>query len=111
MLTRNVLSNEKVGMEIDMTLLSENDTIALLFSENSGLVLQSEVDLTNHFGEYKIECFQIGKVTPTGKLTFQNNNDQLNLDVASIVIYGFPPLQHLMQSKIIAQKKGSLIIK
>ena len=74
--------SEKVGMEIDMTLLNENDTIALLFSENSGLVLQSEVDLTNHFGEYKIECFQIGKVTQTGKLTFQNNNDQLNLDVA-----------------------------
>ena len=74
--------SEKVGMEIDMTLLNENDTIALLFSENSGLVLQSEVDLTNHFGEYEIECFQIGKVTQTGKLTFQNNNDQLNLDVA-----------------------------
>ncbi len=74
--------SEKVGMEIDMTLLNENDTIALLFSENSGLVLQSEVDLTNHFSEHEIECFQIGKVTQTGKLTFQNNNDQLNLDVA-----------------------------
>ena len=74
--------SEKVGMEIDMTLLNENDTIALLFSENSGLVLQSEVDLTNHFSEHEIECFHIGKVTQTGKLTFQNNNDQLNLDVA-----------------------------
>lgn len=74
--------SEKVGMEIDMTIVNENDTIALLFSENSGLVLQSEVDLTNHFGEYEIECFHIGKVTQTGKLTFQNNNDQLNLDVA-----------------------------
>ena len=74
--------SEKVGMEIDMTIVNENDTIALLFSENSGLVLQSEVDLTNHFGEYEIECFYIGKVTQTGKLTFQNNNDQLNLDVA-----------------------------
>ena len=74
--------SKKVGMEIDMTLLNENDTIALLFSENSGLVLQSEVDLTNHFGKYEIECYQIGKVTETGKLSFQNNNDQLNLDVA-----------------------------
>ena len=37
--------SEKVGMEIDMTLLNENDTIALLFSENSGLVLQSELIL------------------------------------------------------------------
>ena len=74
--------SEKVGMEIDMTLLNENDTIALLFSENSGLVLQSEVNLTNHFGKYEIECYQIGKVTETGKLSFQNNNDQLNLDVA-----------------------------
>ena len=73
---------EKVGMEIDMTLLNESDTIALLFSENSGLVLQSEIDLTTHFGKYEIECFHIGKVTQTGKLTFQNNNDQLNLDVA-----------------------------
>ena len=52
-------------MEIDMTIVNENDTIALLFSENSGLVLQSEVDLLIILAK-KIECFHIGKVTQTG---------------------------------------------
>lgn len=74
--------SEKVGMEIDLTSLNEKDTIALLFSENSGLVLQSEVDLTAHFGEYGVACFSIGKVTDSGELSLQNNQDQLNLDVA-----------------------------
>ncbi len=74
--------SQKVGMEIDLTLLKEKDTTALLFSENSGLLLQSELDLSSHFSDHGVDCHFIGKVTETGKLTVQNNQDHLELDVA-----------------------------
>ena len=71
-----------VGMEIDLTSLMEKDTTALLFAENSGLVLQSEMDLTAHFSAHGIDCHSIGSVTASGRLNVQNNQDQLDLDVA-----------------------------
>jgi phosphoribosylformylglycinamidine synthase len=74
--------SQKVGMEIDLTTLKEKDTTALLFSENSGFLLQSELDLSSHFGDHGVDCHPIGKVTETGKLTVQNNQDHLELDVA-----------------------------
>ena len=73
--------SQNVGMEIDLSSLNEKDTIALLFSENSGLVLQSEMDLSAHFGEHDVMCFSIGKATETGLLAIKNNQDQLKLDV------------------------------
>ena len=74
--------SQNVGMEIDLTSLKEKDTTALLFAENTGLVLQSEIDLTSHFRNHNINCHLIGKVTETGKLIAQNNQDELELDVA-----------------------------
>ncbi len=74
--------SQKVGMEIDLTSLKEKDTTALLFAENSGLLLQSELDLSSYFDYHGIDCHLIGKVTETGKLTVQNNQDQLELDIA-----------------------------
>ena len=74
--------SQKVGMEIDLTTLKEKDTTALLFSENSGFLLQSELDLSSHFGDHGVDCHPVGKVTETGKLTVQNNQDHLELDVA-----------------------------
>tara|TARA_B100001173_G_scaffold312066_1_gene331505 strand:- start:1833 stop:4400 length:2568 start_codon:yes stop_codon:yes gene_type:complete len=74
--------SQNVGMEIDLTSLKEKDTTALLFAENSGLILQSEIDLTSHFINHNINCHLIGKVTETGKLIAQNNQDELELDVA-----------------------------
>ena len=44
--------------------------------------LQSELDLSSHFGDHGVDCHPIGKVTETGKLTVQNNQDHLELDVA-----------------------------
>ena len=54
----------------------------LLFAENSGFLLQSELDLSSHFGDHGVDCYPIGKVTEKGKLTVQNNQDYLELDVA-----------------------------
>ena len=71
-------------MEIDLTTLKEKDTTALLFAENSGFLLQSELDLSSHFGDHGVDCHPIGKVTETGKLTVQNNQDHLGLGCRSI---------------------------
>ncbi|MDA9596990.1 phosphoribosylformylglycinamidine synthase, partial [Flavobacteriaceae bacterium] len=54
--------SQKVGMEIDLTSLTEKDTTALLFAENSGLLLQSEKNFTAHFKSHGITCHPIGKV-------------------------------------------------
>ena len=56
-----------VGMEIDLTSLMEKDTTALLFAENSGWLLQSEMDLTSHFSSRGIDCHSIGSVTASGR--------------------------------------------
>ena len=74
--------SQKVGMEIDLTSLTEKDTTALLFAENSGLLLQSEKDLTAHFKSQGITCHPIGKVNESGILKIQNHQDQLELDVS-----------------------------
>lgn len=73
---------QNVGMEIDLTLLEEKDSTALLFAENSGLVFQSENDLTSHFKSYGISCHVIGIVNESGRLKIVNHKDRLDLDVA-----------------------------
>ena len=55
-------------MEINLTSLKEKDTTALLFAENSGWILQSEMDLTDYFNSFGIDCNSIGIVTGTGRL-------------------------------------------
>ena len=72
----------RVGMEIDLSPLNEKDSTALLFAENSGLVLQSEVDLHAHFKSIGIVCTQIGLVNDSGVLLIQNQEDEVKLDVS-----------------------------
>ena len=69
-------------MEINLTSLKEKDTTALLFAENSGWILQSEMDLTDYFNSFGIDCYSIGIVTGTGRLKTFNNQDELDLDVS-----------------------------
>ena len=71
-----------VGMEINLTSLKEKDTTALLFAENSGWILQSEMDLTDYFNSFGIDCKSIGIVTGTGRLKTSNYQDDLDLDVS-----------------------------
>ena len=71
-----------VGMEIDLTVLSEIDSTALLFAENAGFVLQSESDLSKHFKSKGIKCHRIGKVNQSGVLNISNYKESLKLDVS-----------------------------
>ena len=56
-----------MGMELTFDSIKEDDLIKLLFSENSGIVVQSPVDLTTLFG--KGDCHRIGVVTKSNTLS------------------------------------------
>jgi phosphoribosylformylglycinamidine synthase len=71
-----------VGMQIDLTAVGEKDSVALLFGENSGVILQSESDLDSYFAAEGVTCYPIGMTDDTGKLSLENHNDPLDLDVS-----------------------------
>ena len=71
-----------VGMQIDLTAVGEKDSVALLFGENSGVILQSESDLDSYFATKGVTCYPIGMTDDTGKLSLKNHNDPLDLDVS-----------------------------
>ena len=71
-----------VGMQIDLTAVGEKDSVALLFGENSGVILQSESDLDSYFATKGVTCYPIGMTDDSGKLSLKNHNDPLDLDVS-----------------------------
>ena len=73
--------SNKLGLNIDLTLLNIKDTIKLLFSENSGLLLQSKINLTKHFKKEQIKCFHIGKVISKSNLKIKNFEKNYSFDI------------------------------
>lgn len=71
-----------VGMQIDLTAVGEKGSVALLFGENSGVILQSESDLDSYFAAEGVTCYPIGMTNDSGKLSLKNHNDPLDLDVS-----------------------------
>ncbi len=77
-------SNNEIGLDLDLTTMNEKDSVKLFFSENSGILLQSNIDLTNHFKNKLINCIHIGKVITKSKLIIKNFNDNYNFDVIDL---------------------------
>jgi phosphoribosylformylglycinamidine synthase len=71
-----------IGAELDVTALNEKDSIKLLFSENSGIVIQSKdasiEAILSHAG---IDFFNIGKVIEGDFLNLINANEVFSLTV------------------------------
>ena len=72
-------TSECVGMNINLNEIECKDSIKLLFSENSGVLIQSEVDLTKLFNNLGVKCYKIGEVNTEGKLNITNYEDQYSL--------------------------------
>ena len=63
-------SENNLGAELDLTDLNEKDSIKLLFSENAGIVFQSENDAVEGIlKDNDIDYFNIGKVTNSDALS------------------------------------------
>ncbi|MEK9755567.1 MAG: phosphoribosylformylglycinamidine synthase [Bacteroidota bacterium] len=74
-------SSLNVGMKIDLTNLNCNDSIKLLFSENSGIILQSDQNLDKIFNEIGVECSKIGETIISNELNILNFEDNYVFDI------------------------------
>ncbi|CAM1368959.1 phosphoribosylformylglycinamidine synthase [Tenacibaculum xiamenense] len=74
-----------VGANIDLTSLSESDSIKVLFAENSGIVFQAaDNSVEAILSENDIEFFKIGSVTESDRLNIKNNADVFALSVSEL---------------------------
>jgi phosphoribosylformylglycinamidine synthase len=75
-------SDNSIGANLFFDGLNEKDSIKLLFSENSGLVIQSkDSSIEHYFEEEKIEFFKIGETTKSNKLNIKNFKDNFDIDI------------------------------
>ncbi|EGV44048.1 phosphoribosylformylglycinamidine synthase [Bizionia argentinensis JUB59] len=74
-----------LGAELDLTALNEQDSIKLLFSENSGIVFQAkDSSVEQVLADDNIEFFNIGKVQESDVLTITNDEEVFNLTVSKL---------------------------
>ena len=76
--------SDNLGAEIDLSSINQKDSIKLLFSENSGVVLQTfnDEEIEHQLNQADINYFKIGKVSLSDNLNIINQNDVFNLTVS-----------------------------
>ena len=72
------------GMNLDLTSLKSPDIITLLFSENSGIILQSNHDLKMLLGQHGITCNKIGSTTENQKIELTYYTAKHEFDVIAL---------------------------
>ena len=78
-------ADNDLGADLDLTSLNESDSIKLLFSENSGIVFQSNNgQIFPILYENGINCVKIGTINSEGVLRIKNQDTKLNLNIASL---------------------------
>ena len=71
-----------LGADFNLSAIKENDSIKLLFSENSGIVFQAkDASVEKILKANNIEFFNIGKVTSEATVNIINGADKFNLSV------------------------------
>jgi phosphoribosylformylglycinamidine synthase len=71
-----------LGADFDISALNEDDSIKVLFSENSGLVFQGDASIEASLSENNIEFFKIGTVNNSATVNIKNNEDYFSFDIA-----------------------------
>ena len=74
-----------LSAEIDLSCLTEKDSVKLLFSENSGIVFQAKDDTIEEvLAEENIAFFNIGKVSEGDVLKIINYHDEFNFPISRL---------------------------
>ncbi|MEW4924781.1 phosphoribosylformylglycinamidine synthase [Algibacter sp. 2305UL17-15] len=73
-----------LGADLDISGLNEEDSIKVLFAENSGLVFQGDAFIETVLAENNIEFFNIGTANDSGKVNIKNNEDNFSFDVSEL---------------------------
>ena len=77
-------ADNNLGANIDLTSLSESDSVKLLFSENTGIIFQADASIEKTLLDESIEFFTIGKVIDKGAVTIKNYEDNFTFDVSKV---------------------------
>jgi phosphoribosylformylglycinamidine synthase len=74
-----------LGAELDMSHIGESDLIKLLFSENTGVIIQAKDESVEEvLNSFEIPFYKIGEVTNTPELKIKNNSVELGLNISSL---------------------------
>ncbi len=79
-------ANPNTGAKIDVTNLKEKDSVKLLFSENCGIVFQTNEDASVEaiLLQNNIEFFKIGTVTKAETLQIKNYQETFNFNIPQL---------------------------
>ncbi|MFD2528719.1 phosphoribosylformylglycinamidine synthase [Polaribacter marinaquae] len=73
-----------LGADFDISVLNEEDSIKVLFSENAGIVFQADVSVEKELEDKGIAVFKIGTANNSGTVNIKNNTDTFSFDVAEL---------------------------
>ena len=73
-----------LGADFNISALNEEDSIKVLFSENSGIVFQADASVETILSENNIEFFNIGTANKSGTVNIQNSEENFTFDVAEM---------------------------
>jgi phosphoribosylformylglycinamidine synthase len=73
-----------LGADFNISSLHEEDSIKVLFAENSGIVFQADASVETVLSENNIEFFNIGTANNSGIVNIKNNEDNFSFDVAQL---------------------------
>jgi phosphoribosylformylglycinamidine synthase len=77
--------DNELSVEVDLTAIGEEDTVKLLFAENSGVIFQAkDQSAEDYLRSVGIECFRIGKVVDGNSLEIVNGAENLHFDVSAL---------------------------
>ncbi|WP_179376413.1 phosphoribosylformylglycinamidine synthase [Winogradskyella wichelsiae] len=73
-----------LGADLNITSLNEEDSIKVLFSENSGIVFQADASVETILSKNNIEFFHIGEANTSGIVKIKNNEDDFSFNVTEL---------------------------
>ncbi len=71
-----------LGADFDISALNEEDSIKVLFAENSGIVFQADASVETILSENNIEFFNIGTANNSGTVTIKNGEENFAFNVS-----------------------------
>ena len=78
-------ADNDLAADIDLTVLTENDPVKLLFNENCGIVFQAkDASVEKLFKDEDFEYFKIGTVTGGTSLKIKTGNQIFNFDIPAL---------------------------
>ena len=73
-----------LGANFNISALNEEDSIKVLFSENSGIVFQADASVETILSENNIEFFNIGTANNSGTVNIKNSEENFTFNVAEL---------------------------